>query len=1224
MTKSFNVEIVNVCHHGLLINCSPETINLVPPQDEETLHGVLYCHAHDLRYQINIRLQRVVDTFAGLFAENGIPYVLLQHFVELAEEQNNGIRRENFVHDLSRQRLLAQQVLNHMQTYIYPTLSAFFGRANEILRNAAEQAQTRNRISRLYQLSEEITIYARGMDLHTSRTLSQEILSYFTQDRKTEINNFNEPQNDLALVETATFDRWMMTKALAQRIENHISEDFFPLIARLRSQYPMPENAPMLPRSIVRNIHEEFSAHHVDDFAQKILLDALSKLLIDPYKKLCKDLSETFSRAGYVSLSATKNLSTSLKKVSETSGSQTEAVSRTIWKQPIPKISMADSLAYLSEITRIQEKSEQSQAVLSSANTETKNYSTSDIVKKHLSTEELANRLFNIFQHNTIKNSYESSDSLHSIQLGRIITRDLLVEELELSVIQTTTIDLVDSLFDHIYNNHFLISGIRLTIDILRPLYAYDYVLTGTTFEHGSNLRQVLYSLQLLAHDELAWMPAQRNGYIAALKEFLPNDQFEWNANTKSLIFLKTLHTMLTHLENVRARSLARLQRGAEARYQLQVRRAHVQTFLLTFFNSEQRLPKWLDQLLRIGWSERLCIIASQEGLQGAEYIQAKDSTITFVNILKQTRRRQTSMADELADKITKIIEYLCDQLTGAGVKQSLIDSWQLKLSDMIAGHKNDFNDFTTPSLWFQESGLLNLRSLQTYSADRVSKLRDNDWLHCPQFGIEKRYLQVAWQSEDHSYFLLTNHNGVSVGEFTAQQLTELIETESIRPIAESMLAFLPVGIEQYFHRIYDRIGQGKNRDPLTGMMNLLNFEANINSLMSYSSQIFSVCILYFEQLEKLRQLKGEQYAERCTFHIANTIRELVEQWNIDNQWKQIDHQANLQQGYFGFVYLHQSKNGDFKKSLARFFLQFIQEFERSQVSVESETLVFQVRCGIALNTSKNISPGHQLVSLASIAAKEHDLSKDAPLNLVDERFIDRIKTIRDSNSWTLTAKLSDLTNKLVMEQSDIIDIVEAHQITQFYVDSNDQNLINLVQNKRGMLVNDWMISMVVKMLGSSSSATHPVLGHFVQVQIQDLNHNEFYQAIFEQLSKLNTGIRLHFCIEDKDIVDLGALKEFVFEMKSYGCEILVRNWVLSTHSFNLIQNTAINYYLIHPDLLSSENNQLLQALTMVAIKQDKQIIFPRNGEKNITFMSKFFNVAPENFFYEVSPVANT
>ena len=1239
------VTLMNFCHQGMLVNSSPEVIGSINQKIKNLEHPAarLVCHLSGATYELQVEIRRAYDTFFGVYVAEGLPPLLFENLGQTLPVNVSTQADKKDATAQSRQRLLAHDIVATCQNVLMPGVRRFYNQLPERLMNYAEKATQAHQVQKLFSLSSAIR-QKTELPYDLQHLLRDKILEAITQ-KTIESTRSTSSLGELSLVETDEFDQWIAIKATAQRIENQVQDVLLPVIERLKTQYAKPEEMPMLPRGFAQLLQQQLIGQGFDQTSQRAALETFAAITGDTFKEFLEALNKVLEKHGYVpraqqhSQTGQSSSSRSIRGPSTTRMSEEEmkkyaspqkvsSESEDDNQEPIPGlVPSSTAFDYQTGLASANESLHKVRALLKGLNKDTHTASNPvhqsvprvgiDQLGAQLSqmTESLA-QSFNVKQswasESVIKTLYElfadtiSSGNSDAIQSKATLNTTLLKYlqqvaqklEVKLSPSDVNAIELVDTFFDDIQNNDFLIDDIKNIINQFRALVAADYLQRGRDFYTKSDLKNMVFQLQTIAYEPMVWVGRHKKNILMALdlvyqhkhETLLVIDGQESGLTTAVQQMNHTLNGIEKQITDIRLKNKKRLIDACMTRLHTQEKRNRVQRYLSTFLNPVKLIPRWLEQLMRMGWAEYLAFLSIRDD-KSEEYTLATEKTRMLFDVVSLVTKSQTGLFDDLKNQMNAIMAFIQQGLTEVQTSSDSLEQWQELMTDIFNGHENKLLQLVPPSHWYTYQDDKKIAK-DHYLLKKLEMVEAGQWLHCPHMERDKTYVQVAWISPDQSVFLLVNHSFVSIGEYTQQAMLDLLSIPTTRLINESLLPFMPKGIENQFYRIYDKIRNGLLRDQITGFLVPADLENQVNNLVSQHKP-FSLFALHIKELAHIESIHGSEALNQCLAKIAHQLTEHQSEWLKNQSDFDLDFLARSQENHFYFVVLDLNHDDEqdivMSTRLQKMIRPFITSLESalSSIKLGVNTVKLTPSFGYIDSTTSDMS-SHYLIKAALQASQ----NQNPHFSVIDNVYMANPHDLEEEQkrqnmlSWINQVGIESLSERIQV-QKNIIKSVEGQQEFLHLIPKGEDELINLIfQSGKGYLLDQWLIDQASELMIHTEVETV-----FVTLKSNIIEHNQFFEKLYSRMASLPRQKKLHFCFDNQHLPELESLADFCREGKSYGCEVSLFNWGMDARSFEILQYNFFSQLSIASAIITDDKPQMKALLhTLAELAHDMSI----------------------------------
>jgi len=1247
----FDAMLVNFCENGLLIDCSPESADsLVNQLDEitESKQAFLSCYIDSELFEIYITLRRAHTNFFGVFVHEGLPPQMYNSLLTTSTQNQyfdaHDVPKNVAGLSTSRRRLVAHDIVLAFQKNLVPALDLFFRNLSTDFAQSAEKNTQPENIKKLYGYSELVLNQNRKLSKTYIKTVQDQMLSSFTS-KKTIAQHVSV--DNLSLIESDLFDQWIAVKAAAQRIENSVHQRLNLVINRLKSEVETPEESIYLPRGHTKALHELLAAYTFDQQAQKIALESFSKRMTSAYEQYIDVLNNILEKHGYApkitlnrigsrqklqttnlndSDSQSSNSDPQLNKLLNQSKVEVQhdsidedlgSTSLKIANDSIAKVKALIEGLHFEKNARKKEQVDGSQSEQSQNSVIQPTLVQTLQTQKIWSKDEIVSSLRHFFDNkwSSLKNKSIASNINSNLLLATQSQAQL--HDYKISQSDQNALELVDTFFNEILNNSFLVLAVRQQIDLLRPLFAIDYLDKGIEFYTHSKFKTMVFNLQAIAHEPMVWIGCHKRKLLEAYDSFAPNSQSSFVQATD--ILSDAIIAIDKQFNVIRQKNKNRLKDGAISRYEINKKRNKIQESLSLFVSSENLVPKWFEQLMRLGWCEQMCLFAVRDQNQEKNSESALSKTRFLFDTASLAIKKGVSLDETLIEQSLDIIEYIFACLVEMQSGYDILNEWRENFIDILHGHATEFSRAVPAGQWFSPSSEVVSPNCNPYLLNKLKLIEEKQWLYCPHLEREKTYLQVAWVSPKNDIFLLVNHSYVGAGEYTKSQLLELLSASGTRMIVENQLPFVPRGIEHHFYQVYDKIRNGLMRDRVTGYLTEVDFKAQIRPMIAKNNEKFFLVVAKIDKADTLGSVYGSEMLSHCVAQIAIKMSDTVDHWHNGSEKSKIKFLARINDDHLAFCFCINLENtAILKPSLIRFLASLDEHL--ATISLAELALDLKLKYKCLLNEFIVDSSVHSIIS--ALCHEYHPSNEGGSRSKV--QFLDqahlkfehqRQKNVSLIHNITLEtlAPLIEVKRKIIVRSNG--DVV----YTRIFPMSKDQEFLEtLLLSEKAYIIDEYLIQSAIDMLCANND--NETVSIFVTLSSNILDQNNFFEILYSKMSKLPKNYKLHFGFDNQYLPSIETLADFCAEIKTYGSKVGLFNWGLSPQSFEVLQYDFFDLIAIDESLLGPKNEErmpFLSTLSTLAYSVNAALVMARMSDISAELMSKMNEVLKPTYYEE-------
>jgi|GEM_PF-4234682 len=1188
-----HVTIQNFCTHGFLVACSTPTFQAV-----EQLHhkhhlnskstpimlGTLSLQLNSMPYESLCELRRLNDNELGLFVVKGIDSLLysqLSHTSQVADKISSQPANEHSqtLASAPQQRLIAHKVNQVFWSCVLKPVQEYFDSLDQHLFEVSKSVLDEAKKQSLYTASNNVTRNKRELNRNFQSMVTQSIQAFLTCEKTQPIgqaaltsqSNLHS-MDQLSLVDSDTFDYWVVVKSIAQRMENQLDQLVQQVHSRTKNYYPHIKDSALLPKGNLQLLQQLLESNDFDVTSVKIALEYFSSLMVKAFEQFLTQFAQDLKLQGYldhleIERAVIKNKNN--PKPKQTPSDQDHEVKASQSKEGDSSIAQSALLKATQLLDELKAKREHYQATMS-ANTQSISSfiaprpapKMSEANFKEL-VSEFHRELWLAPDHLVLK------PQLQPIELKNYLATKFKKRSKELGVEldheHRTIIEVMDHVFDSILFNEYLIAELRLIISHLRALFALDYVDTsGTTFIEGNNLFILLTRLQLIAYEPMAW--TGRN------KKFLTHQLTQLQGIIDYPTINAALSEMLNNFSETRQKSIDKIVDACESKYHIQAAHHYIREFLVEF-STDLLFPKWFDLLMRNGWVELLTLTAVRHGIQSTElnyYLQQTRQIVKQVN--QQVPIDQGTIINIVYDGLNSIT------IEAKRVEQS-IDNIRFLLTNSQASDTQALLKLGLPGPWLLAQKNISKVGTSFYY-QKVAKLHVNDWFTCPRQAINKRFMQLIWIAPDRQSFHFVNHCAVSIGELSVHEVFDLFKEDNAHKVYAHELQFMPQGSSQYLYLLYEKMRFGLSRDQQTGFLNRYDFNEYLENFHHTDSRNYSLCLIQMQQIEAIIKSNGHDIANDCFIALSEQVKAAAVNWNQLHDQIKIDFISRIDQYHICFALIG-SPTLEQQTQLIHRVYDFLRErIEQHTLKLAQGTIFPNLQMVAVQQNSHKFVAASECINKARSATRHFQNESNKHLLIIQAENTTEYSKEAQIVQWLLTIPTLDqkqLSSSKLLENTLVYAFNPEYtdQPTHIYfvpqtLDATQWGFkeLRLAAQEEGLSsrLDQYVITEAIlkmqQLRASKAKYNTQVDEHFSRfiapISVKSTRYLTFFEFMFNQLSQIkstcDSNLRLHIALSAEEVVHYSALEEFAEELKSFGCLLHLTGWGPHPNAFEVSQ----------------------------------------------------------------------
>lgn len=1266
--KLHQVMLVDFCSNGLLIHC-PDNLTATMEKKYENQHQVnLSCRLNSIKFEIKLFIRRSSGSFFGLHAPEGLPLLMIDGLKASTNQNESDSAPENSAAlsstDVNRLRLLAQDIATIYDEILTPAMSHYFRQLPAAFMSAAESSLQSRHIQELFDISRQIKPHSSEMHQQFCINVRHAIKEALSVPAISNSRAASPKAAALSLVETELFDQWMAIKATAQRIENQTDQLMRDAVARLKPLIKNPENTIIFPQGQTKALHEVFEKYLFSEKAGRVALEFFAKELMSAFKAYLTKLNTLLEKNGYfpqadiraAPLNQASKFTSQLLKTPIADGLPQDSEKRQdSTPATAPSLErLRDMVARLEQVMPINHtlQSSKNSSSVNENSWSSNNQSNNKIQLTHPQLLKILSILLQDKLKKSLKESTESNAEQQQVK-QEIVEQEIVEQPLiavktkntsdiegvrllnsvqtqaatlnsTLSASDQMALELIDLYFDDVRSQRHLTLSIQYFIDELRPAFAYEFIKSKEVIGAKSIFQTLLFNLQEISYEQMAWTGASRSELEQAFKQWRVNISKELSELDSQLEQLHlVVRGVLDRIENVKSVNKKRVLTAIESKYKIQKKRNNIQVFLAGFLSKNQLVPKWFEQLMRMGWGEHLSLLAIRDQQEDLKIAQQRTSM--FFNALNGLLEH-TKLDDDLQTLLLNQLDYFILTLQKMNVSADLVSVWREKIKDLIHGHTNELVNLVPPSHWLKLSSPDQQKVLTPYMRHKLDQLHIDTWLHCPHQDEEKQYIKVVWIAPDKSRFLLVNHSFIIAGDFDASAMAELMCTPGSRIVLANRLPFKAKGIEHHFYTLYERLRGGLGLDATTGLLDVTGFEQAVQVLLDKQMPLCTLVYIKTERQSAHEKSLTIEQRDQITETISKELVDLHNKFNQSLGSNNICHLARIENG-FAFCCI-ENEQLQFSNSRLVQFIQSIKE-AASDLTLDDKNIGinFLFRC---LALDQNI---HQYADLfvrtltqQKIEAEYLSNTSEENVQFISSRLLSDQEKYQNQVAWSQNVTIESLTERLSIRLSTLESlkdqkrqqISDGPKILKISVDEQEEGIIKSILNtNKSSLINQWILHQSLEVLNQDNYKNFDQV--VVTLFLSNTGVTEFFEMVFEVMSHLKSNLKMHFCFQCDHLPDIAFLLDFHLELKSYGSRLMLSHWGSGYSNFDIFRHQCFDWLAIDPAIFSQASSsnstslKLMQTLHVLIAEMEVSVILPASECDHNFIVEMFDAVMAEN-----------
>ncbi len=284
-------------------------------------------------------------------------------------------------------------------------------------------------------------------------------------------------------------------------------------------------------------------------------------------------------------------------------------------------------------------------------------------------------------------------------------------------------------------------------------------------------------------------------------------------------------------------------------------------------------VPRAVLALIDAGWRQLLVQTLLREGRDSAAWHE-------YLGVLDRMKTSAEDMPDQ-------------EQLSGllASIKEGLgrVDQSQLQNQELV----NELRRLLSVKVRRQEGappmselpeGMLNtddmpedseLDERQRRWRARARRYQEGDWFLFHDADDQDQHVCLAWVAPDQQLFVLVNHQGMKIQEFSLDDFADYLRTLRLEPIDSLDAPAVDRGLEAMVQRVYNQMVHQATHDELTGLLNRRELERQIRQRLEAGVESASLVHLDLDQFKLINNTAGTEAGDNLLISLAEIIHEV-------------------------------------------------------------------------------------------------------------------------------------------------------------------------------------------------------------------------------------------------------------------------------------------------------------------------------------------------------------
>jgi len=786
---------------------------------------------------------------------------------------------------------------------------------------------------------------------------------------------------------------------------------------------------------------------------------------------------------------------------------------------------------------------------------------------------------------------YASSRGLLSKRIGDLAER-LTPEDLR-------SLELAEAVFHGLVTHEGLASELRNQVLDLEPLVT-SAILDDESFVVNRH-HPARRFLSELAEIGIAGPPGDRE-----LLDLLPSIGAELDAlrDEPSRAFTSALSRIEPLLQRRREQELRNLESTVElceAEQLLAQAKHQIGEVLLSRVGSVQ-LPRFLVDLIMVGWRHLLTLIRLQKGSGSAEWQQALELTDQLVLRFGPDAPAEPSWVTVIDRAESLMTQHRClHLLESPAFRKTKEVAYQLERGQNLGLPAEDLEQIPL------EQTALARELLETDSEQLEQDQETGSWLaraerfpvgswfkHAPD-QEEQTNLRLSWVGQEPSRFVFVNTIGVKSLDLRHREFAQRLKDRQLIPVEGKDIAMVDESIGQVLEQLYARLAYQASHDELTGLVNRKELERRLQLAVDSAKggrahHVLGLVTLH--QLDTIRRLCGFDAANQALREISNLFSaELPEQSTLSYT------------GVDQFCVLHEQCSRTDALRLARDQIRLVESyrFTYDEVPYSVNGSIGLVAVDADSSDSRSLLGDAELACFAAREAGHNSIhvfcqkDRHGQHNL-NENWAVRITQALDQDRLALRAqKIADLQNESAPEHYEILLAV----LDERGRPSAPTEFIEAAERLRLMTrVDRWVIRQVFSWMTTHPDAVGRLRMLSINLSGQSLSDERMLEYIREQIfAHRIPGHKVCFEITETAAVEnIDDAVGFVAQLQSLGCKCSLDDFGSGLSSYRYLKFLPSDYLKIDGSLIKDicslpADLAMVQSINEIAHFMDKRVV---------------------------------
>lgn len=716
--------------------------------------------------------------------------------------------------------------------------------------------------------------------------------------------------------------------------------------------------------------------------------------------------------------------------------------------------------------------------------------------------------------------------------------------------------EMVDSLFSTMLANDKLSEQVKawirqLEVPLLRQVLQDESVFTSEL--HPA--RQLLNQLTRIGHKDQVVTVDQQRKISEAVARIVQDAEGDVALFEQAL---PEVQAVVQRQEQVYQRNVERVAQLAEGEQKLEMAKRRVDDELNQRV-AGKRVPKAVMSLLEAGWRDLMVMTHIRHGEGGESWRENLD----VIDQLLAVGMNPQAPLD--LRSLLRVIKTGLETTSGGiapDTQQHAVADLRQLLSDRKDEHRlpPDMVQVPLPTRTDVQEDDASLRKW----VERAKRLEVGDWLEMCRDNSSAERMRVAWIARDHARFVLVNHQGMKVSDFTLEQLAVLLRDGKATIAVTGELPLVDEALDKMVERIYDQLAWQTTHDELTGLINRKEFERAVGEALERSRRIRShhvLCHLDLDQFSLINNTAGYDAGDDVLRKVAGLLQEPMSCKVVA---------ARLGGDEFGVLLLDCDFNDG--QLLVQSLLRTI---ANTRYVWQDKPFELCASAGV-VDVSHLAVSQDELLQAADAACK---LAKEGGGNRLHVHFPDDAEQAKRSAVMNWVTKL----NQALDEQRLQLRCQKIAPIGSALLESPHYEILLSLQDEEGGVIGPgefmraaerynrtkaidrWVIDSVMRWIHEHPDKMAAISGFSINLSGHSLNDENLMEYIFERFAMYRVPRdKITFEVtETTAIANLIDAADFIREMKMIGCRFSLDDFGAGLSSYSYLKNLPVDYIKI-------------------------------------------------------------